>query len=368
MLNFRGENPADILELVRDVECSSPILQDHVVPLKSRPQRAAYCHNGVWLKVCSKSKKFINLQTLRSSFKFLVKGRFRAAASLLLASHKPISDTDIVATWVRVKNNVLVLYPNLGLACKIRKPNSIRDAESLYNEYLVLKSVEGFTGLNAPEPIVYQEEPAPALYMRYVEGRSVKKGEKSFIAFRIAESLLDWYEHSGIQIIRANMYEPLIDIVRSGVSGLKGKGWSSTDASVIHTTLSTVADSEMPLVVAQIHGDASTGNAMITGDDGLVVTDWENSRRDLVVYDLSKLIHLNPKIESRYSEWLFTNMDIAETNPANELAFAIVLSSIELNMYRHYFSHVACHSKQDTEARLEAIRRQVLDACAMLKS
>lgn len=164
------------------------------------------------------------------------------------------------------------------------------------------------------------------------------------------------------------MYEPLIDIVRSGVSGLKGKGWSSTDASVIHTTLSTVADSEMPLVVAQIHGDASTGNAMITGTDGLVVTDWENSRRDLVVYDLSKLIHLNPKIESRYSEWLFANMDIAEANPANELAFAIVLSGIELNRKRHYFSHVACYSKQDTEARLEAIRRQVLDACAMLKS
>ena len=98
------------------------------------------------------------------------------------------------------------------------------------------------------------------------------------------------------------------------------------------------------------------------------VTDWENSRRDLVVYDLRKLIHLNPKIESRYSEWLFANMDIAEANPANELAFAIVLSGIELNRQRHYFSHVTCYSKQDTEARLEAIRRKVLDACAMLKS
>jgi len=366
MLNFRGEDPNQILKLVREVERNSTILHEHVLPLNGRPRRAAYFHNSTWLKVRKKNEKCFNLPALRSSFRFLVKGRFRTAVQQLYAGHKKICDTEIVATYVRVKNNVLSLYPELGLACKIRRPNSFRDAESLCNEYVVLKKAQDFMGLNAPEPIAFQKEPAPALWLKYVDERKVNRNERAVIAFRIAESLFGWYAHNGIETIRANMYAPLVQILDRGISGLKEQGWREPDAAVIHTTLTSVADSKIPLVVSQIHGDASIGNSMVSRDDVLIITDWENSRWDLVAYDIRKLKNTNSKIEHRYSEWLATKVDLANLNTKNELELTVVLSNIDLNKKRHYLSGVSGYSEQNTEARLKAIRRQVLDACAML--
>jgi len=336
MLNFRGEDPKEILKLVRKVERNTAVISKHLLQWKSNTNRVVYLHNKTWLKVCKKRNKYLNLQSLLSIFRFLIKGHFRRAVSEFLAYDKVIAETDIAATLVRIKNNVLVLYPDIGLASKIQRPNSARDAEFLKNEYSILKDIVDLKGINAPEPIAYENDISPVLWMKYIDGRNLHENEKAKVSFQIAASLFIWYEYRGIKTIRPNEYKLLVQIFDRGVSGLMEQGWTEPNASVIHKLLTTVADLGIKLVVSQIHGDVSTGNVMVSQDNELIITDWENSRRDLITYDIHKLVAINPKIEHRYFEWLTTKLDVTNVNLKYELALTLVLSNVDLNKRRRY--------------------------------
>ena len=70
---------------------------------------------------------------------------------------------------------------------------------------------------------------------------------------------------------------------------------------------------------------------MISSDNEMVITDWETSRRGLVVHDLAKLIRTNPTIERKYIEWLSDKLDMKNICMKNELSVDVVLSGIDLN-------------------------------------
>lgn len=367
MEKLRGENPNQILKLVSEVEHKSTILNDLEVSFQKNASRIAYFHDSSWIKIRNKNDKIYYTNILRSSFKSLIRGRFYTLILNLLASYKKISKTDVFATWIYVKNNVIVLYPDFGLACKIRRPKSIRDAESLYNEYTVLKLLKGYPGLLAPEPIAFQKEPTPALWIKYIdELKAINKIQRTEIASQIAETLFGWYEHNGIEIIHANTYEPLLQILTGGITGLKEQGWNTTDATTMLSSLRKVAELNIPLIISQIHGDASTGNAMISNDYKLYITDWESSRRDLVAYDIRKLIRTNSNIEQRYSDWIRSKIDITSINIKKELALSFILSNNDLNKKRYYYSKVTRYNEKNAEARLKVTRQQILEACSIL--
>lgn len=363
MARFRGEDPNTILALVCQVEQDSPVVAgcegSHMT------ERLAYFHDISWLRIDRGSQNVSGLQGWKSALRALLKGRIRTTASQLYRRRKAIARTSSKATWVRVKNNVLVLYPDLGIVCKIRRPNSFREAESLQREYVTLSKVSEFHGLNAPEPVAYRNDPAPALWIQYIDGREVKQNEKLSIACKIAESLLSWYEYCGVQKISAGAYPQLVNALNHGVASLQEEGWTEPEAILIHSALSRAVDAELPLLQSRIHGDASTGNAMITSNGNLIITDWESSRNDVLAHDIFRLVTTAPEVSQIYSHWREKYLG-AFADPTHELNLITVLEGLPLKLMRAYFSEFTHHTEEQCAARIHRLRCSVLAACERL--
>lgn len=362
MTGFRGEDPKYILKLIREVENTSKVIPSGE-KLEHPKLKPVSFFNETWLRIGKVNHVRLSLQALKSVLRALLKGRIRTAASKIFSARKIIAATDVAATWVRVKNNILVLYPDKGWVCKIRRPNSIRDAKSLNNEYLVLNKVAEFKGLQAPEPISYQTEPVPALWLRYINGQSVNAKMTSSVALKIAEALLSWYDHCGVQKITASAYPPLVEVLEGGENWLQEKGWTEPEAMLIYSVLKSASEQQLLFLQSQIHGDASVGNAMIDINGKLVITDWENSRVDVVAHDITKLVLTAPKVRHLYSQWQEKHLDAKLTNLTLELAVINILRGLNLKKMQQYFTEVTFYNDEQTLLHINSIRHSVLSTC-----
>lgn len=364
MVNFRGEKPEQILSIVYNVEAISPHLPKHE---RLNSKREAYIHNKTWLKISDYENKLFKITTWRRFFGSIYRSKFRQALTDVLSNRQKIADTSIFATHVRVKNNIIALYPDLGMACKIKKPHSFRNKNSLENEYSILRDLERFRPNLAPRPIAYENEPVPNLWMKYVKGRRVKTSEKEVISEKIAEILFDWYEYCNVDKVSIHEYEPLIKLLESGVDHIKSFGWGCTEAETLYKTLQVVAETNIKLLISQIHGDISTGNVMISTNGNIIITDWENSRRDLISIDVYKLVVNNLNLKDMYIEKFTTKMNISSIELEIGLYLSQILLYIDINKRRYYYNKIVCYDLENTEIMLIKDRKKVFEACQSVK-
>lgn len=357
-MKLRGENCNVILSLVREAEKKN----SGVFGQRSRKLRPVF-YAGGWLEVSDEQKRYFKVA--KRCLALAVAGKFRGIVSQVRrgTSH-PVAQSDIYAKKVRVKNNVLALYPHDGLVCKLQRPTTIREVDALHTEYTTLKRISAFEGLDAPEPIAYQSEPVPTLWLRYIDHKAVSKKEKHSIALNIAEMLMRWYDHCGVKIITSKTYSPLLDILRGGgVAAFKQKGWNAEEASVLLSALENAAELNMPLLQSQIHGDASTGNAIIGQNRKLIITDWETSRTDLTAIDMVKLFKDAPQLSELYLEWRSGFVKSTAIDVQREFLLVRVLRGLNLNYTWHYFTSVNPCTKSEAKNAIAVNRRSVIEAC-----
>lgn len=360
MVTLRGENPEEILRLVREVETASV---DVGVGQNSPDRGYASVHlEGDWLHIDRQPKRFSRavMRTMRA----LLAGKFREAASAVRFGRvKPTGRTNVSASRIRVKNNVLAIYPDIGFVAKFEKPTSIREPNSLHNEFVVLSDIAAFDGLQAPVPIAFQSQPVPTLWMKHVDHRKVAKECAATFAHAIAANLLEWYEHSGVTQITPDSYKPLTNHLADGIPSIVQKGWSKEEAKKIYSLLEIIAESRTPLFLSRIHGDASTGNAMITPSGNLVINDWENSRLDIVGFDMLKLSSTNPEVLNLYSQWRSNLAGTIAADTAKELALVRILNGVDVDYHWRYLTKVRKWNYSQAQSLIVAGKRSIMELC-----
>lgn len=360
-MNLRGENCNVVLSLVREAEEKN----SGIFGQRSRKPRPIF-YAGGWLEASEEKKRYF--EVAKRCAALAVTGKFRGILSQFRrVASRPVAESDIYAKKVRVKNNVLALYPDDGLVCKIQRPKTIREVDALYTEYTTLQKIAAFEGLDAPEPLAYHSEPVPTLWLKYIDHKPVTKQEKHSIALNIAEMLMRWYDHCGVKIITSKTYSPLLDILQGGVAALRQKGWNAEEASVLLSALENAAELNMPLLQSQIHGDASTGNAMIGQNGKLIITDWETSRTDLIAIDMVKLFQDAPEISQLYLGWRSGYEKSTAVDVQRELLLVRMLRGLNLNDKWHYYTAVTSYTKSEAENRIAVDKRSIIDACGLFR-
>lgn len=364
---LRGENVDKILSLVREVEVKS-VVAGMANSLQDRGHHPFYLRNfGLHIDHQSKRLSQVVREAVVDATHLLLKGRFRGAASTLWTL-KCRGATDVSATQVRVKNNVLAIYPDIGLVAKFARPVSIRDANAVHNEYLTLSEIAAFDGLQAPEPIAFQSEPTPTIWMEYVDHRKVGKEDTNSVARAIAETLLAWYDHHGVTTIAPSSYQPLTRHLGTGITSIVLKGWNEAEATKIYAVLGAIAESQAPLFLSRIHGDASTGNAMITPSGSLIINDWETSRLDIVGLDMLKLIRANPEVQDLYSRWRLSLAGTIAADTTEELALMRILNGLNLEYSWRYFTQVTALRHRQAQRHIVAQKRAIIEVCDSFES
>ena len=357
---LRGENLDELLRLVGEVEAKS-FATGLAPPAKANRYHPVYL-KGPWLCIGPDPARL--RQTVASISLHVLRGRFRQATSEIRSIiNKPVAMARVSASRIRVKNNVLVIYSENGLVAKFRKPASIREPDSLHNEYMTLCEIAAFDRLNAPEPIAFESEPIPTIWMKYVSHTRVSGEDTDSIARRIAEALLAWYEHSGVNQVPTSSYLPLLGHLSAGIEALVAKGWDEAEAEKIYSLIGIIADSQTPLFLSRIHGDASAGNAMVTPEGKLVINDWENSRVDIVGFDLVKLSQNDPQILNLYSRWRSNLAGTSAAGASIEFALVRVLAGINLNYHLRYWGEVRKWSPPRVRSLLAAKKRSIIELC-----
>lgn len=307
-------------------------------------------------------------QIVGETLGFLKDGRVRKAALTLARGRetpelKPLAVTDVRASRLTVKNNVVAYYPQDGLVVKFRKPMSAREADSLRNEFTVLREVAEFGGLQAPEPVAYQDDPVPALWMKYIDYRKQDKRERAAIAQSVAQALLGWYDHYGVTQSTSDFYTPLQDALARGESSLLDEGWTELEATRIVSALRKLADFRIPLIFSKIHGDTGHTNCRVMKGGSVLLGDWENSRVDLVARDMVTLSDRAPAIRDMYFEWRMSHAVGLPEDVDREFALVRILRHLPLTRLRSYFTQVHFVSHEQADNKILSKKRAVLGAC-----
>lgn len=361
---LRGQGFAEILSLVRAIEAESGI-----EAIAKRARNRSHCRyylRQFGIHIDHESARFsrVVLEAVIDAVRLLLMGKIRQAGVVLwLGTSKWKGVTDVSAAQVRVKNNVLASYPDIGLVAKFGKPLSVRDPNSVHNEYLTLSKIAAFNKLQAPEPIAFQRDPIPTLWMKYVNHSRVTKEDTLSATSAAAKSLLAWFEHHGVVQIPPSSYNPLELHLAAGTNSLVLKGWNEEEAMRIYSALETIAESRTPLFLSQIHGDASTGNIMITQSGSLIINDWEMSRLDIVGYDMVKLIRANPEVQDLYSQWRLDLAGIGASGMKEELALVRIMASLDLEFLWKYWTEDRFLSAKQAQKKLVARKLSVMEVC-----
>ena len=143
------------------------------------------------------------------------------------------------------------------------------------------------------------------------------------------------------------------------------KGWNAEEASVLLSALENAGELNMPLLQSQIHGDASTGNAMIGQNGKLIITDWENSRTDLIAIDMVRLFQNAPEISQLYLGWRSGYEKSTALDVQREFMLVRMLRGLNLNGMWHYYTAVTSLTKSKAENLIAVHRRSIIDACGL---
>lgn len=207
------------------------------------------------------------------------------------------------ARALKVKNNILALYPDYGVIAKLARENGVREAGDIQNEYFVLRELwEKKRGV-APQPIAFDEE-ANLLWIAFIQAVPLSDTKKEKYTVIFLKLLFECYEMFGASRVLLGEVEPmcLADLA-------VGEVLESEGISHAHLERLLRDSGELNVIQSRIHGDALTENLLLQGGvdavERILISDWELSRWGPVEFDVNSLYmqHAQGKILEMYGAW-----------------------------------------------------------------
>ena len=353
-MEVRGESAAEVLGLLDAIEQEVA----SITPVERL--RTAYMHAEGWVHIGAHLAWLADIQVWKAAIRIALQGSPVTAFKHLLGGCV-VGRTRVQASSINIKNNILALYPDLGLVCKVHRSQGVRDHQALFNEYQTLQMLSTIDGVNAPRPLEFNDRYAPALLMSFQAGCGPTRGHWEEAALAFAQQLFSVYEHVGVEVscLRDDaVYARYLD---GGMQYLQGQGWAADEAELICGVLARYADE--PVLSSRIHGDAGLGNTLQAADGQLQILDWELSRSGLIAHDMCKLIADCEVVRPVYVSWRASYLQSGEAGTLRELAVVDLLIRLDLHDARDYFVQRSAGDLAYVDMKLGLIRTRVRQLC-----
>ena len=207
--------------------------------------------------------------------------------ALVLTGRAVISPAELCATRIVVKNNILAMYPALGVVMKIFESDDAR------TRHLTGQDRTYFEHLNVPTVFASGAEPLPHVVEQLIEGHPLRTEELARDVGQYIEDLVSMHSVAPACATLGVSDREVADAVsRLGEAGIR-----LTPAA--HSWLASGSRNHC-VRSGQVHGDLSPGNVLVSSV-GWFLLDWEHAGAGPVAYDVRHLARASPAVERAYS-------------------------------------------------------------------
>jgi hypothetical protein len=294
-VSIGGHRVEDSLDRLAEIEASFRDLA------RSREREAVFRVVGRWLVEEGHLRTLLRgslARALGRTPRVPVVGDLKPAPLALAAISGPRVRSRSGADAVCFKHDVRAFYLG-GRAVTLKMANPATRGIALQDEIRARRSIGKATGVALPRFIAGAPDATPPyLWEEVVFGRRPDPArDRAQFLERLLPRILDFYEGCGVRYVIASDF---LDLDRLAADALEAAGemsWSGewVDRELFRArAVGCCADSDELVVVGRGHGDLSSGNILITADDGVCLVDWARSREQILIQDLQKLCQEYP--------------------------------------------------------------------------
>lgn len=225
-------------------------------------------------------------------------GDLKLAPLALAAISGPRVSSRSSAAVVCFKHDVRAFY--LGeRAVTLKMANPANRGVGLRSEIRTRKRIGRAAGVALPRLIASDPDGSPPyLWEEVVFGRrpDPRRDRAQFLE-QVLPRILDFYEGCGVRHLVGSEFLDLERLVADVLETVAAVSWSAgwVDRELFRARVAGCgAGADKLLLAGTGHGDLSSGNILITGDDRVCLVDWARSREQILIQDLEKIFQEYP--------------------------------------------------------------------------